>query len=289
MFTTAIIVFREFLEAFLIAGMFLGLSKKMHLKKEREISLAIITGISLSLALITGTYLLDDRIRNLITEKNADTFEGSLLVFSGLFIGYVVLSLHRSLGKKRKEFLQHAQQRLANNLFDFSLFLTIVFLIFREGFEVALFTSGVSLLSLFLQNMIGLCIGFFFSLVAGFVVYLVYSQFPVGKVFIVTEYAIILIGSALLQNGITLLCSTDFAIRLSQFLPLPLPFLPNSESLPGQLLQGTVGLDRSFSFLRLSIMVAYIACMYLFYVKQRNSAKKTIGTTQVTPRSDSVT
>ena len=40
MFTTAIIAFREFLEAFLIVGVFLGISKKLNLNKEREIAFA---------------------------------------------------------------------------------------------------------------------------------------------------------------------------------------------------------------------------------------------------------
>ena len=49
MITTAVISFREFLEAFLIVGVFLGISRKLNLKKEFEIGLAVIIGIIFSL------------------------------------------------------------------------------------------------------------------------------------------------------------------------------------------------------------------------------------------------
>ena len=47
MLTTAIVSFREFLEAFLIVGMFLGISRKLKLKKEIEGLLSAGTGIML--------------------------------------------------------------------------------------------------------------------------------------------------------------------------------------------------------------------------------------------------
>ena len=49
MIATALISFREFLEAFLIIGIFLGISKKLKLKKEFEIGLASIIGLLTSL------------------------------------------------------------------------------------------------------------------------------------------------------------------------------------------------------------------------------------------------
>lgn len=54
--TTAIITFREFLEAFLIIGVFLGMSKKLHLKKEIEITLAAGIGFAISISLAIVTY-----------------------------------------------------------------------------------------------------------------------------------------------------------------------------------------------------------------------------------------
>src|SRR5258706_5474038 len=129
MFTTAIIAFREFLEAFLIIGVFLGVSKKMALNKEKEIFFAAGSGIALSCILATGTYLLADQAHIFLTEKNADILESYLLIFSGMFIPYVVLSLHTSMSKHKKELVKKTHQKLEQNVFDATLFMTIVFMV----------------------------------------------------------------------------------------------------------------------------------------------------------------
>lgn len=128
MLTTAVIAFREFFEAFLIAGVFLGISRKLHLKKEKEIGLSVITGILLSLLLTIGTYVFGNYARGVFTEKNADVLESYLLIFSGLFIGYVIFSLHNVIHRSHGQLLIKAHRKLQQEAFDISLFLTIVFL-----------------------------------------------------------------------------------------------------------------------------------------------------------------
>ena len=49
MITTAVISFREFLEVFLIVGVFLGISRKLNLKKEFEINTVAIQTASINL------------------------------------------------------------------------------------------------------------------------------------------------------------------------------------------------------------------------------------------------
>src|SRR5690348_13656149 len=140
MFTTLVIAFREFLEVFLIIGLFLGVSRKLNLKKELEIVLAGTNGIFISLLLITITYIFGDYARAVLTEKNADALKSYLLIFSRLIIVYVVFSLHKTMNKNHREKIVKTQEQMAQKVFDISLFLTIVFLVIREGFEIALFT-----------------------------------------------------------------------------------------------------------------------------------------------------
>ena len=165
MLTTAIISFREFLEAFLIIGVFLGISRKLHLKKEFEIGLAAVFGIVFSLLLATVTYLFGNQIHKILTEKNAELLEGYLMIFSGLFIAYIVFSLHDIIRRGHAGTLIKVQQKLQEKVFDFSLFSTISFLVIREGFEIALFTASTSLFSVFIQNFTGLMLGFVFAIV----------------------------------------------------------------------------------------------------------------------------
>jgi high-affinity Fe2+/Pb2+ permease len=169
--------------------------------------------------------------------------------------------------------MEVAHEKLAQNIFDISLFLTIVFMVTREGVEIALFTAGTSLFSAFSQNMLGLLLGFVVSAVFGGLVYLAYIKIPVGKVFKLTEYAIILLGASLLQTGLTKCFATGFGVRLSDVGPLPLSFLPGEDSLIGHLLQSLLGIDRNFSLLRLLLMVTYVVVVYLLFLGRPKHTK----------------
>ena len=272
MLTTAIIAFREFLEAFLIVGVFLGISRKLKLKKEMEIGLAAIIGIVFSLLLATGTYLFGDRAHGILTEKNAELLESYLMIFSGLFLAYVIFSLHNVLRHSRASTLIKAHQKLQENAFDISLFFTIIFLVVREGFEIALFTASISLFSVFIQNFIGLMLGFVSAAILGIMTFFAYIKFSIGKVFKVTEYMIILLGASLVQNGITELLKHGFDIHLSRIFSLPLNFLPHKSSLIGHMIKSFIGVDREFSLARLAIMAGYVGVIYLLFIKRKKVA-----------------
>ena len=201
MLTTLVISLREFLEVFLIIGVFLGISRKLKLKREKEIILASLIGILISFILPVSVFLLGDKARIILSEKNAELLEGYLMIFSGFFIAYVIFSLHNFFVLKRSKHIISAHQKLQQNIFDVSLFLTIIFFIIREGFEIALFTATTSLFSKFMENLAGLFIGFASSSVLGVLTFLAYLKFPISKVFTLTEYLIIILGASFVKNG----------------------------------------------------------------------------------------
>lgn len=270
MLTTAVIAFREFLEALLIVGVFLGISKKLELKKEFEIGLAAIIGIVVSLLLATGTYLFGNQVRGVLTEKNAELLEGYLMIFSGLFLAYVIFSLHDVINKSRSGTLIKVKQKLQEKVFDFSLFSTIVFLVIREGFEIALFTASTSLFSVFVQNFIGLMLGFISASILGIMTFFAYIKFSIGKIFKLTEYMIIVLGAALVQNGVTELLEHGLGIHLSKIMSFPLNFLPHKSTLIGHMLKSFFGISREFSFSKLAIMGGYFLIIYLLFLKRKN-------------------
>src|SRR5581483_10870292 len=110
MFTTAVIGFREFLEAFLMVGIFLGVSQKLALKKEIEIGLATVIGLVFALLLNIGVFYLGAHTQTMITEQTADAVESYLQIFSGLFLVYVVFSLHKRMNQNKKESLAKVHQ-----------------------------------------------------------------------------------------------------------------------------------------------------------------------------------
>lgn len=202
MIATLIISFKEFFEAFLVIGVFLGVSKKLKLKKEFEIILATVIGVTLSLILATFTYYFSNNAQIIFNEKNKETLENYLLIFSGFFIIYTVISLHNLLHKIHGKIIDNAHQKLQNSVFDISLFFTIVFLVFREGFEIALFTASTALFSVFLQNFIGLILGFILASIFGLLIFFTYLKLSIKKVFKITEYIIVLTGITMIINGV---------------------------------------------------------------------------------------
>jgi FTR1 family protein len=270
MFTTALIAFREFLEAFLIVGVFWGLSRSLSLKKEKEIALAAAIGIAISFVLAFGTFAFGDSARVILTEDNAELLESYLMIFSGCFLVYVIFSLHKVLHTQKMVVIKQAAAKLKKKVFDVSLFFTILFLVAREGFEIALFTAGTSLFAVFFQNMMGLIIGFVSAGAIGIATSFAYLKFSVKRVFQVTEYMIILLGAALVQNGATELFEIYWHIELAEIIPLAIPFLPDSHSVIGHALQTFTGIDQHFSGARLAIMLGYIGIVYALFLRKNS-------------------
>lgn len=271
MVPTLVISLREFLEAFLIIGVFLGISKKLRLKREKEILLASLTGIAISLALPTIVFSLGDKAHTIFSERNAELLEGYLMIFSGFFIAYVIFSLHTFFVHKRSRAIISAHQKLQKNVFDLSLFFTIVFFIIREGFEIALFTATTSLFSRFVENMAGLIIGFTISAIVGVATFFAYTKFPVGKIFKFTEYMIVLLGAAFVKNGLGELMEVYFDIHLSTIIPFKLTFLPEKSTFIGHMVNSIVGLEQNFSLAKLAIMGAYVGLIYFLFLQKKSS------------------
>lgn len=269
MLTTLVIAFREFLEAFLIVGIFLGISRKLKLKKEIEIGLAAAIGIAIALLLSGVTYTLGDAARAILTEQRAELLGNYLLLFSGFFLAYVVLSLHNRISQNKKDIIKKASEKLKKQVFDFSLFTTVIFLVSREGFEIALFTASTSLFAQFFQNFLGLLIGLTIASIVGGFTFAAYVKFPIRKVFKYTEYMIILLGASMVQVGITELLQHQFNFHLANIASFGISFLPSETSMVGHFIRSFAGIDNEFSLPRLLIMLFYIAVIYMFFSKRK--------------------
>lgn len=270
-----LIALREYLEVFLIVGVFLGISKKLNLRREKEIILASILGIVISFLLPVATFALGDKASTFFNEKSAELLEGYLMIFSGFFIAYVVFSLHKFFVLSRSKAIIDAHQKMQQNVFDISIFMTIIFFILREGVEIALFTATTSLFSKFMENLIGLFLGFALSAVFGLLTFISYIRFPISKIFKATEYMIILLGAAFVKNGITELLEVYLDLNLKNVLPLKLIFLPSKDTLIGGLLKTMTGLEQNFSIAKLSIMIIYIGIVYFLLLRKKTSPTTT--------------
>ncbi len=268
MLTTFFIAFREFLEAFLITGVFLGLSKKLKIKKEKEIIFPALLGIIFNLILAFVVFNLGSKAGKVLTHENSELLEGYLYLFSGFFLAYVVVYLHQLFHKNQSKHILLSHEKIKKNIFDFSLFLTIFFLVAREGFEIALFTATTSLFSKFIENLIGLMAGFLLSLSLSFLVFLGLLKFSLQKIFKATEFFIILLGGVFVKNGVKELTEIYFDVNLSKILPLNLSFLPSKETFFGHFFNSFFGLEKNFSLVYLLIIVFYFLAVFKLLFKR---------------------
>lgn len=257
-----IFAFREFFEVFLIVGVFFGLSKKLQLHREKEIGMATLIGLAISFLLPIMTFILGEKAAVIFNERNADLLEGYLMIFSGIFIVYVVFSLHTFFVQKRAVHLIKAHQKLQNNVFDLSLFATIIFFIVREGFEIALFTATTSLFATFSQNLLGLVIGFAAASIVGLLTYTAYLKVSIIKLYKLTEYLIIFLGAALVKNGIGELSEVYFRLHFEKILPIFIHPLPAASTFIGNLINNLFGIKQHTSLIELAILISYIGLVF---------------------------
>jgi high-affinity iron transporter len=273
MLTIALIAFREFLEAALLIGVFIGLDRKLELKKRKEIILASLTGIIFSLILPLLVFFFANEVKTVINEKTSELLEGYLLTFSGCFLVYVVFSMHSLMDNYRRNVLQNAKQKMEQQIFDLPLFFTIVFFIIREGFEISLLIAATSIFAVFRSNIEGLILGFLLAAVVGIIASAGYSTLPIKKIFTYTEYGIIVVGAAMVKNGISLLIAFYTHIHLKDVIPLSLPFLPDNETVIGHALKNLIGIEQHMGVSQLAIMITYVVLInYIF--RQLNSNKE---------------
>jgi FTR1 family protein len=247
-----------------MVGVFLGIDSKLNLRKRRQILSAAIIGTIISIVLPVMTFYFSNLSKSVINEKNAELLEGYLMVFAGVFLAYVAISLHHyyQLIRGRKILEHHIKMK--QRQFDYTLYAAIIFFVLREGFEIALFTTATSLFSTFVQNMQGLIMGFAVAAVCGFATTVAYIRFPLQKVFRVTEYMIMFLGAALMKNGVTELFEVLANVHLKTIIPLPLDFLPAKSTFIGAFLKAMTGIEQQFSLAKLSIMFVYCASVYWY-------------------------
>jgi high-affinity Fe2+/Pb2+ permease len=104
-----------------MVGVFLGIDSKLNLRKRRQILSAAIIGTIISIVLPVMTFYFSNLSKSVINEKNAELLEGYLMVFAGVFLAYVAISLHHyyQLIRGRKILEHHIKMK--QRQFDYTL------------------------------------------------------------------------------------------------------------------------------------------------------------------------
>jgi high-affinity iron transporter len=263
MFTTFSFAFREYLEVFLIIGVFYGISQKLAPKAVNYIKKASLLGVSIALLLPVLFFSIGTNIKQIITSANQELFEGFVMVASALLLAYVVISLHSFFNKHRSKTILETHKKLTEEVYDKTLFATIVLLIAREGLEIGLFTASTSLLTSFSYNMFGLLLGFVCAAIIGYAFNTALLRASVSRLFVFTQWVILVQGAALLQRGVAKLLEAFGIIDIAAVGSFALQFMPNDETFIGELIKAFTGLTPEYSVAKLCITLGYVAIVSL--------------------------
>lgn len=272
MFTVATFAFREYLEVFLIIAIFFSVTKKLYPQGLKKILTACTIGVGIALLLPILFFIGGSHIEKVITHDVQEIVEGILMVASSIFLAYVVLTLHSIFQRGRNKAIKDAHGKIEKKVMDTSLYLLIIFLIAREGLEIGVFTATVALTSTLITSLWGLALGFIAAAFIGTLVITVFTKLSFNKIFRYTEAIILLQGAALLQRGIAHLLEVWADFSLHSVLPLKLAFLPDGESLAGELIKGFTGITQTTGLLAFMIMALYIA-LYKVFEKRLSHAE----------------
>ena len=236
MLGTAIIIFREVLEAALIVGLILAATRGVA-GRIRWISTGIGGGI-LGAVLLA---LLADRIAPL-----AEGMGQELLNASILFIAVIMLTWHLLWMSKHAAQISRDMKRIGGEVSSGDkepvvLALIVGLAILREGSEAVIFlyglaVAGSSATDLFLGSSLGVLGG----IAAGTVLYLGIARIPTGRLFQVSGWLILLLTAGMASQGASFLVQADLLPPLGYTL-WDSSWLLSEQSLLGKVLHILVG------------------------------------------------
>lgn len=255
MLGSAIIVFRETLEAALIIGIVAVATRNL---RGRNLWLAggMVAGVlgSLLVALFTG------RIADLAEGMGQELFNAGILVLAAVMLAWHNIWMARHGMQLAREAKQLGADVSSGNREMSALALVVGLAILREGSETALFLYGMlsgggeSPASVLAGGALGLALG----CAAGVALYAGVLRVPARYFFSATSWLILLLAAAMASQAARFLVQADLLPSLAS--PLwNTSWLLDDQSLLGRLLHTLAGYDASPSGIQVLFYVATLA------------------------------
>jgi len=205
MFGTAIIIFREVLEAALIVGLVLAATRGVG-KRIRWISAGIGGGVLGAMLLA----LAADQIGSMAHGMGQEVLNASILFAAVLMLSWHLLWMKSHSIEMTKKLRQVGNAVSTGDKEPVVLAVIIGLAILREGSEAVLFlyglaAAGTNLAEMFSGTMLGLLAG----IAAGSVLYLGIARIPTGKLFQVSGWLILLLTAGLATQAVAFLVQAD--------------------------------------------------------------------------------
>lgn len=253
MLATAIIVFREVLEAALVVSIVLAASKGVQ-GRWRYVILGILFGVlgSVVTAAFAGTIALA------LDGRGQGIFNAGILLVAVAMLAWhnIWMSQH---GKELAQKVKAAGDDISSGRKPLYMLMVVVMMaVLREGSEVALFTysifaSGTNVMSMAIGGLGGVVLG----VLVGTLLYKGLLRIPISHLFKVTGWMILLLAAGLASQAAGYLAQAGFVPSLGNAI-WNTSWLLNQHSILGNALHVLVGYTQRPSGIQLLFYVATI-------------------------------
>lgn len=237
MLATAIIVFREVLEASLIVGVVLAASEGVR-GRGRWVATGIAAGVlgAMIVAAFAG------EISSALAGNGQELFDAAVLFTAVCMLGWHNIWMGRHGRELAIEAGDVGKLVQAGTRPLYALAVVVGLAVLREGSELVLFLYGILAASAIAPASFagGLAAGLFAGIATGTALYLGLLRIPLRHLFTVTSWLILLLAAGMAAQGASFLVQADWLPALGSNL-WDTSFLLSEQSIPGQVLHTLVG------------------------------------------------
>lgn len=236
MLPTAIVVFREILEASLILSIIMAVTRGVHGR-----GLWVSAGAGLGLLGAGLTALFADAIANAVSGVGQELFNAAILFAAVIMLGWHNVWMQRH-GREMAMHMKDVGQKVAAGDKPLHILSVVVALaVMREGSELVLFLYGIAAQgSQSLSMLSGFSLGVAAGAAVSLALYFGLLRIPTKHLFTVTAWMILLLAAGMASQGAAFLVQANLLPNLGRAIWNTSTLLPEG-SLIGQILHTLVG------------------------------------------------
>lgn len=198
MIASLLLSLREGIEAALIVGVVLSTLRKIN---RMDVSSAVWLGAGSAVIISFIVALLLHSIGTVFEGRAEEIFEGITMVFAAGVLTWMIFWMKRQSLTIKSE-LENDVQQVAMKGGRYALFLLAFLAVLREGVELALFLTAVSVSTEGIQILIGVTIGLSAAIFLGWSLFATTIRLNLQHFFKVTGILLILFAAGLFAHGI---------------------------------------------------------------------------------------
>jgi high-affinity iron transporter len=265
MIPSFVLSLREGLEASLIIGIVLG---ALHRSGRSDLNRSLWIGVISAGILSVLTALLLRGIGKELEGRSEQIFEGlTLLLAAGVLTWMIFWMSNQSRSMKAK--LESNVDRAANLKGQGAIFFLALIAVLREGIELALYLTAVSLTSNGIQILLGTMIGLLFASLLGYLIFTATLRLNLQRFFQVTAFILILFAGGLITHSVAEFNEAGIIPTLIHPIWNLNPYL-NDQSIVGMIFRTLFGYYGSPSLTQVLGYSLYISIIVLVLFKTRN-------------------